>query len=92
MEWRWFKRELPWEPPAGPRTDEEKLAWLKSQGELFYDRMYDSRNPNSEFREAKEAFEDAVVLARRLGRDGEAADLEERLEHVRAVFRSQFSR
>jgi hypothetical protein len=91
-DWTWFKRELPWQPPAGPMTDEARLTWLKSQGEAFYDRMYDSRNPDSEFRQAKEAFEGAIALARRLGRTETAAELAARLEHVRQVFRSQFSR
>ena len=73
VDWRWFKRELPWEPPAGPMTDGERLAWLKSQGESAYDRMYDSPQPGAEFRRAKEAFEDAVALAGKLGRAAEAA-------------------
>jgi hypothetical protein len=90
--WSWFKRELPWEPPAGPMTDEQRLAWLKSQGETCYDRMYDSRSPSSEFRLAQEAFADAIALATRMGRAAEAAELARRLEHVRAVFASQFSR
>jgi len=91
VRWRWFKRSLPWEPPAGPMTDEERLAWLKSQGEKFYDMMYDSRNPGHEYRETKEFFEEAVSLARRMGREAEAAELEKRFEHIKAVFRSQFN-
>jgi hypothetical protein len=92
VEWTWFKRELPGQPPAGPMSDEARLAWLKSQGETCYDRMYDSRNPAAEFRQAKEAFEDAIALARKLARAQEAAALAARLEHIRKVFFSQFSR
>jgi hypothetical protein len=88
--WFWFKRKLPWEKPAGPMCDEDRLRWLESQGEKFYDQMYDSRRPNSEFREAREAFEDAVALAQRLGRKEDAARLDKRLKHITSVYRSQF--
>ena len=88
--WFWFKRELPWEKPAGPMRDEDRLRWLESQGEKFYDLMYDSRRPIFEFREARGAFEDAVALAQRLGRKADAARLDKRLKHIKAVFRSQF--
>lgn len=88
--WRWFRRDLPWSRPAGPMSDPERLEFLKSQAEKFYGLMYDSRNPRFEYREAKEAFEDAAGLARKLGKTAEAEALEKRLEHVKAVFRSQF--
>jgi len=88
--WFWFKRELPWEKPAGLMRDEDRLFWLESQGEKFYDQMYDSRRPSFEFREARDAFEDAVALARRLGRKEDAARLDKGLEHITSVYRSQF--
>lgn len=91
LHWHWFKRELPWEPPAGPMSDAERLAWFKAQGEKAYDLMYDSRRPADEYRDAKDYFESAVELARRMGRDAEADELARRLEHVKAVFRSQFN-
>lgn len=90
VSWVWFKRELPWEAPAGPMSDEDRLRWLESQGEKFYGLMYDSRRPSQEFREARDAFEDAVALAKRMGRDADAARLDERLEHIKSVFRGQF--
>lgn len=91
VDWSWFKRELPWEPPAGPMRDEERLAWLEAQGEKNYDLMYDSQRPDTEYRRAKEAFEDAIALAHKMGREGKADQLEARLTHIKEVFRSQFS-
>ncbi|MFA5140515.1 MAG: hypothetical protein WC728_14895 [Elusimicrobiota bacterium] len=72
--WRWFKRELPWERPTGPMTNEERLAWLESQGEAFRGRRA--------FREAREAFEEAIVLARGLGWEDKAGKLEKRLKQL----------
>jgi len=40
---------------------------------------------------AKEFFIDAIALARQLGLAEEAARLERRLAHIKAVFRAQFS-
>lgn len=40
---------------------------------------------------AKDAFIDAISAANTLGLKEEARALEERLQHVKAVFRSQFS-
>jgi hypothetical protein len=54
--------------------------------------MYDSRNPRAEFRQAKEAFEDALALAGRMGRKAEESEIAERLRHVKAVFLKQFDR
>ncbi len=89
-DWRWFRRDLPWARPAGPMTDPERLEFLKTQAEKFYELMYDSRNPRFEYREAVEAFEDAVGLAHKLGKAAEGETLAKRLEHVKAVYRSQF--
>ncbi len=90
QDWRWYRRDLPWSRPAGPMSDPERLEFLKTQAEKFYELMYDSRNPRFEYREAVEAFEDAVGLARKLGQAAQADALEKRLEHVKAVYRSQF--
>ncbi|MBI5882132.1 MAG: hypothetical protein HZB91_03390 [Elusimicrobia bacterium] len=91
VHWRWFLRKLPWEKPAGPMTDRENLEWLTKQAEKFYDLMYDSRRPGNEYREAKEAFEDAIALAWKMGLGDEAARLEKRLSHIKAVYTKQFS-
>ncbi|MFA6316839.1 MAG: hypothetical protein WC943_05415 [Elusimicrobiota bacterium] len=91
VNWRWFLRRLPWEKPAGPMTDRERLEWLTKSAEKFYELMYDSRGPNFEFRESKEAFEDAITLAWNLGLGEEAERLTKRLTHVKAVYTKQFS-
>lgn len=91
LRWYWFLRKLPWETPAGPMSDEERLAWLKEQGEKFYDMMYDSGSPGSDYRLSKESFEDAISLALKMGRSDEAEALRERLDHIKAIYRSQFS-
>ncbi|MBI5624602.1 MAG: hypothetical protein HY924_12555 [Elusimicrobia bacterium] len=88
--WRWFLRELPWEKPAGPMSDRDRLEWLTKQAEKFYELMYDSTRPGFEFRESKEAFEDAITLAWKLGLGDEAERLTKRLAHVKAVYAKQF--
>lgn len=90
VRWHWYKRDLPWAVPAGPMTDSERLKFLVGQAEKFYGLMCDSKNPRFEFREAKEAFEDAIPLARKLGRASEAEALGKRLAYVKAVFKSRF--
>jgi hypothetical protein len=69
----------------------DRLCALEKLGEQYYDAMYDSRYPAGEYANAKDAFRDAIALARELG-EGEAEKrLEARLMHIKAVFRSQFS-
>jgi hypothetical protein len=54
--------------------------------------MYESgRGANGCYSNAKDAFYDAVALAKGLGLNEEADALSKRLEHIKAVFRSQFS-
>lgn len=91
VSWHWFLRKLPWDKPAGPMTDRESLDWLTSQGEKFYDLMYESRRPSNEYREAKEAFQDAIAMARKMGLAEEAERLAKRLAHIRDVYIRQFS-
>ena len=72
----------------------KQLAHLKAMGEKAYDDMYDAYPPGSAtayYSDAKECFYDAIGLARRLGLEEETAALEARLEHIKAVFRSQFT-
>ena len=73
-------------------ADEERLALLKKNAEGAYDRMYDERRPQDCYRDAMELFGEAIDLARTLGKSEEVTALEARRDHVRAVFRSQFSR
>jgi hypothetical protein len=80
------------------RTDEElKLNRMRASealGEKAYDQLYDARSSSSAsafYSDAKESFYDAISLARELGLSEQAERLSHRLEHIKAVFRSQFS-
>ena len=81
-------------------TEEERKERLDRlnecirRGEDAYDQLYDPRTHNSpavHYSEAKDSFGEAIGLARALGLDEQAQTLSERLEHIKAVFRSQFS-
>jgi hypothetical protein len=69
----------------------ERLRELERQAEAYYAAMYETRSPSGDYANAKDAFCEAIALARRLGDDRMANRLEARLEHVKAVFRSQFT-
>jgi hypothetical protein len=62
--------------------------------EEAYDRMYEVHTPSdatAAYSDAKEALYDAIGLAQRLGLNDEAERLSNRLAHIKAVFRSQFT-
>jgi len=70
------------------------LAQCKALAEKAYDAMYEAHSARDAtvcYSDAKEAFYDAIRLANELGDAGEVERLSKRLEHVKAVFRSQFS-
>jgi len=70
------------------------LRRCKALGEKAYDQMYDAHSSSDAswlYSDAKEAFYDAIRLANELGLTEESAALEKRLQHIKAVFRSQFS-
>jgi len=68
------------------------LRKCASLGEKYYDQMYDSRlGPTGLYSNAKDAFIDAISLANKLGLKDHAQALDKRLEHIKAVFRSQFT-
>jgi hypothetical protein len=74
-------------------NDDEKLRAFEAQAEDAYAAMYDAPNSTAAagcYSNAKEALYDAIGLARRLGKADVAAQLEARLNHIKAVFRSQF--
>ena len=79
------------EPPFDSLSPRQKVARLEKWGEEAYDRMYDARSPSGEYSEAKENFHGAIALANELGLKDEVARLEKRLQHIKSVFRSQFS-
>jgi len=75
-------------------TDGAHLRHLEEFAEAAYDKMYDAGSPSGAtalYSDAKEALADAIALARRLGRAEDVTRLEERLAHIKAVFRSQFT-
>jgi hypothetical protein len=82
--------------PVPPGTDEERaddiarLEKLVALAESEYGKMYDPLRATGAYSGAKDAFIDAMALARKLGLEDEARKLGERLEHVKAVFRKQF--
>ena len=72
----------------------KQLEALKAEGEKNYDDLYGTRSDYDAtvcYSGAKEAFHDAIALARQLGLAEEAEALRKRLEHIKGVFRSQFS-
>ena len=74
-------------------ADREHLAHLVALGEKAYDQMYEVHDQTSAaacYSDAKEAYYDAIGLARRLGLGDELEKLEKRLEHIKAVYRRQF--
>jgi hypothetical protein len=85
-------------PEMSPQEREVKLYKLrehKSAGEQAYDDMYEKAHSSSDaamfYSEAKESFYSAIGLARELGLEQEVEEIEKRLAHVKAVFRSQFT-
>lgn len=81
-----------------PEEREHKLRQLefcKHAGEQAYDDLYEKAHHSSDvtayFSDAKESFYTAIGLASELGLEDEIEKLEERLAHIKAVFRSQFS-
>jgi hypothetical protein len=69
-----------------------RLRQLHALGEKYYDQMYESRRgANRCYSNAKDAFSDAIGLAAELEMKEQVEALSKRLEHVKAVFRSQFS-
>jgi hypothetical protein len=56
--------------------------------------MYEAHSPNdanARYSDAKECFYDAIGLANQLELKEEADALHQRLAHIKAVFRSQFT-
>jgi hypothetical protein len=69
-----------------------QLRRLKALGEKYYDQMYETHlGLNGLYSSAKDAFYEAISLANELGLKEESKELEERLAHIKGVFRSQFS-
>ena len=70
------------------------FARCQAMGEKAYDEMYDAhsfRDAGDCYREAKDFFYEAISLAGQLGLTDEKESPIKRLEHIKAVFRSQFA-
>lgn len=73
---------------------EEHMKYHETLGERAYSLMYDafsSTQATAHYSDAKESFAEAIRFAREAGRLDDVARLEKRLEHIKSVFRSQFS-
>lgn len=85
----------PTEPPVERNQRDLQLDRLRkchALGEKYYTQLYETRlHPAALYSSAKEALIDAIVAANDLGLADEARALEERLENIKGVFRSQFS-
>lgn len=77
--------------PLGESDDERRLEALVALAEEAYDALYDSPgSATARYSDVKEAFYDAIRLAREIGKEEEAKRLSERLAHIKEVFRRQF--
>lgn len=85
----------PTDDPIQPTQRELKLNQLrvcKAIGEKAYDQLYEAHGSTAGlYSDAKEAFYDAIRVARELGLEEEVAALEKRLAHIKAVYRNQFT-
>lgn len=85
----------PTEDTITPTERELKLNQLracKAIAEKAYDQMYETHgSATGLYSDVKEAFYDAIRVAEELGLNEEVEQLEKRLAHIKAVFRSQFS-
>ncbi|HEV3394683.1 MAG TPA: hypothetical protein VG100_00990 [Xanthobacteraceae bacterium] len=75
------------EPQSSGRA---ALDEWERRAEQAYSEMYEARRAKEPYEDACLAFARAVEVARRLGLDQEAERLTRRLDHVRAVYNSQF--
>jgi hypothetical protein len=75
-------------------TGLERLALLERQAEQAYDAMYEAHSPSHAaacYSDAKEALYGAITIAEELRAEDIRKRLEDRLAHIKAVFRSQFT-
>jgi hypothetical protein len=68
-----------------------QMAEYEAAAEKVYDEMYHTRYPVGCYSELKDLFAYAIGAAMRAGRPEDVERLNKRLEHCKAVYRSQFS-
>jgi hypothetical protein len=74
--------------------DDVKLEWHVRQAEAAYGRLYEvwsDTERTAAYSECKESMTEAIRLARQLGLEERVVELEKKLSHYKAVFRSQMS-
>jgi hypothetical protein len=75
-------------------SNEENWKGLEALAEKSYDEMYDASSESEcigLYSDIKECFYDAIKLAGEAGREDEVERMKKRLDHIKAVYRSQFS-
>ena len=72
-----------------PSGRAELDAWER-RAEESYAQMYEARRAKEPYEDACLQFARAIEVAQRLGLDQEVARLTRRVEHIRAVYNSQF--
>jgi hypothetical protein len=89
---RWLERQAELAHKAMYDDPEARLRWLEQQAELAYEAMYDAPFGSAgHYSDAKEFLHDAIALARQLDHVATAERLSQRLDAIKAVYRSQFS-
>jgi hypothetical protein len=67
-----------------------ELDEWERRAEQSYAEMYEARRAKEPYEDACLAFARAIAAAQRLGLDQEVERLTRRVEHIRAVYNSQF--
>ena len=70
--------------------DRAQLDEWERRAEEAYSEMYEARRAKELYEDACFAFARAIEAAQQLGLDDEVARLKRRVEHIRAVYNSQF--
>lgn len=78
-------------PLQSDEYDEKVLNQMIAVAEGAYDEMFESSRPSGCYSIAKECYYDAIAYAGKFGKDDVAKRLTKRLEHIKSVFRHQFS-
>jgi hypothetical protein len=71
-------------------SDRAELDEWERRAEAAYSEMYEARRAKEPYEDASFAFARAIEAAQRLGLGEEVARLTRRVEHIRAVYNSQF--
>ena len=88
--WSWARRLVRW-PRKAKTPEEPPYKKLERRGEEIYDEMYETSSSRGYLSEIKECFNAAIDAAEADGLTAEARRLQARLDHIVAVYRSQFT-